>query len=141
MTVSQISVFAESKPGHLVRVLRLFESAEVNVRGYAVSDTGEYGIARFVVDRPDDATAVLQQAGSAFTKSQVLCIKLEDRPGELARIMGVLAECGVNVSYSYSLISTYIVLNTADVDGAERILEGEPVELVGQDEISSVSFV
>lgn len=141
MTVSQISVFTESKPGHLVRVLKVFESAGVNVRGYAVSDTGEYGIARFVVDKPDEATEALKQAGSAFTTSQVLCIKLADRPGELARIMGVLAACGVNVSYSYSLISTYIVLNTADVDGAEKILEGEPVELVGQHEISSVSFV
>ena len=33
MTVSQISVFAESKPGHLSRVLGIFEAAGVNVRG------------------------------------------------------------------------------------------------------------
>lgn len=141
MTVSQISVFTESKPGHLARILRGFESAGVNVRGYAVSDTGDYGIARFIVDKPDEATSALRDAGAAFTLSHVLCIKLADKPGELARIMGVLADCGVNVSYSYSLISTYIALSTVDVSGAEKILEGEPVELVGQEEIASVSFI
>lgn len=140
MSVSQISVFAESKPGHLARLLRMFESANVNVRGYAVSDTGEYGIARFVVDAPEKAKEALQEAGAAFTVTQVLCAKLPDKPGELARIMDVLAGCGVNIAYSYSLISTYIVLCASDADGAERALEGEPVELVNQDEIASLRF-
>lgn len=141
MTVSQISVFTESKPGHLARILRSFESADVNVRGYAVSDTGEYGIARFVVDAPEKAKEVLKDAGAAFTVTQVLCAKLPDKPGELARIMGELAACGVNISYSYSLISTYIVLSASDADGAERVLAGEPVELVDQEEIASFRFV
>lgn len=41
MSVSQISVFIESEPGHLVRVLDSFVEAGVNVRGYSASDTGE----------------------------------------------------------------------------------------------------
>ena len=52
MTVSQISVFANSRPGHMSRVLALFEEAGVSVRGFSAADTGEYGILRFVVDRP-----------------------------------------------------------------------------------------
>lgn len=140
MTVSQISVFTESKPGRLVRVLRIFESAGVNVRGYAVSDTGDYGIARFVVDKPEEAESALAEAGAAFTVTQVLCIRLADVPGELARIMGVLAECGINISYSYSMISTYIVLSASDVEGARKALAGEPVELVSQSDVSSISF-
>ena len=50
-------------------------------------------------------------------------------PGELARCHGRhLAECGINVSYSYSLISTYIALSSApDLDRAEELLSGEPV--------------
>ncbi|MEG0477712.1 MAG: amino acid-binding protein, partial [Raoultibacter sp.] len=50
MSVSQISVFLESRPGHLRRVLDLFEAAAVSVRGYCASDTGDYGVVRFVVD-------------------------------------------------------------------------------------------
>ena len=52
MSVSQISVFLESKPGHLRRVLDSFEEAGVSVRGYSASDTGDYGIVRFIVDDP-----------------------------------------------------------------------------------------
>ena len=41
MSVQQISVFLESQPGHLRRVLDAFEDAHVSVRGYSASDTGD----------------------------------------------------------------------------------------------------
>lgn len=138
MTVSQISVFTESKPGHLLKVLKTFQAADVNVRGYAVSDTGEYGIARFIVDKPEEATAALREAGAAYTTTQVLCLKLADKPGELARIMGVLADCGINISYSYSMISTFIILNVTDVEAVKALLQDEPVDLVSQKDIAAL---
>ena len=134
MSVSQISVFLESKPGHLRRVLDSFEEAGVSVRGYSASDTGDYGIVRFIVDDPDAALAVLQGQGAAATKTEVLCVRLDDRPGELARVMGVMADCGINVSYSYSLIST--ALSVKDLARAEELLAHEPVELIGQDSLA-----
>ena len=115
MSVSQISVFIESEPGHLVRVLDSFVEAGVNVRGYSASDTGDYGIVRFIVDNPDAALAVLREQNAACAKSEVLVLRLEDTPGELARVMGIIADCHINVTYSYSLISTYIVLSVNDV--------------------------
>lgn len=139
MTVSQISVFTESKPGHLVRVLRRMEAAGVNVRGYSVSDTGDYGIARFVVDKPEQATSALEAAGAAYTVTQVLCLKLADEPGELARVMGVLADCGVNISYSYSMISTYIIINVPDTEHVKEILADQPVEIISQDDITALN--
>lgn len=132
MSVSQVSVFLESKPGHLHRVLDAFEGAGVNVRGYSASDTGDYGVVRFIVDDPDAALDVLRKQGAAAAKSDVLCLRLEDRPGELARVMGVLAECDINVMYSYSLISTYIALSVKDLSHAEELLADKPVELVDQ---------
>ena len=73
MSVQQISVFLESRPGHLRRVLDAFEDAHVSVRGYSASDTGDYGIVRFIVDAPDKALAVLQDMGAAATQTDVLC--------------------------------------------------------------------
>ena len=40
MTVSQISVFRQQPPGHMNRVLDLFEGAGVSVRGFSAADTG-----------------------------------------------------------------------------------------------------
>ena len=69
---------------------------------------------------------------AAATIGDVLCVRLNDEPGELARVMGVMADCGINVTYSYSLISTYIALSVEDIGRAEELLASEPVELVGQ---------
>lgn len=136
MTVSQISVFANSRPGHMSRVLALFEEAGVSVRGFSAADTGEYGILRFVVDRPEAALATLEEAGCACTVTPVLCLKLEDTPGELLRVIGVLARCGINVVYCYSMISTYIVLSVTDTEQARDLLAAEPVEMISQDDIA-----
>lgn len=137
MSVAQISVFLESEPGHLSRVLDSFVEAGVSVRGYSASDTGDYGIVRFVVDDPDKALEVLRGQGAAAVKSEVLCIRLVDKPGELARVMRVMAGCGINVAYSYSLISTYIALSVEDLAHAESLLADEPVELIDQSDLSS----
>jgi len=136
MAVSQISVFLENQPGHLKKVLDAFEEAGVNVRGYSSSDTGDFGIARFILDKPDVAFDVLRDRGCAATQAQVICIRLPDQPGELARVMGIIAEAGINVIYSYSLISTIIAIHVNDTASAETALRHQPIELVSQDEIS-----
>ena len=134
MSVQQISVFVESKPGHLSRVVDAFTEANVSVLGYSASDTGDYGIVRFVVDDPDRALQVLRNMNCAATKTSVLCLRLEDKPGELARVLKVLSSCGINVQYSYSLISTYICLYVKDLDQAEKLLADQPVELLDQED-------
>jgi len=138
MSVTQISVFLENQPGHLKNVLDAFEATGINVRGYSASDTGDYGIARFILDKPDVALDVLRTRGCAATQAQVVCIRLPDKPGELARVMGIIAEAGINVLYSYSLISTIIAIHVDDTASAEAALEHQPIELVSQDEISKI---
>ncbi len=138
MGVKQISVFTESKPGHLARILRLFEDKAVNVRGYSVSDTGEYGIARFIVDNPDLAVSGLKEFGAAYTIKDVICIRLDDEPGRLAYVMDVLSECKVNVTYSYSMISTYIIVGTDDAEAAEAALKNSDVNLINQEDIRRI---
>jgi hypothetical protein len=136
MAVSQISVFLESRPGHLTHILDAFEATGISVRGYSVSDTGDYGIARFILDKPEEALEVLRARGCAATRVDVLCLRLHDKPGELARVMGIIADAGINVLYSYSLISTFIAICVEDVGAAEAILRHRPLEIIGQDEMA-----
>ena len=77
-------------------------------------------------------------AGCACVVSPVICLKLVDTPGELSRVMGVLAKCGINVVYSYSMISTYIVLSTSEPERAQALLADEPVELISQEDIARI---
>lgn len=136
MKVAQLSVFIENKAGRVSEVTELLGGAGINIRGFAVSDTAEYGILRLVVDRPDDAQTVLRDAGFTVKVSDVICIDLPDQPGGLAGVLKVVADAGVNIEYVYSLVATYVVLNVADVDRAVRLLSDQPVRLVSQEEIS-----
>ncbi len=117
------------------RVLTAFEQAHINVRGFSASDTGDYGIVRFIVDKPEAALEVLQERGAAAKMTDILCVRLDDKPGELARVMSVFAACQINVIYSYSLISTYIALNVDDIAHAEALLANEPIVMVNQEEL------
>lgn len=135
MSIKQISVFVESKPGHLKRNLDIFQDARISVRGYSCSDTGDYGIARFIVDEPERALAVLQDRGSAVTLTDVVCAEMIDEPGELARVFGILADANINITYSYSLIETYIAFRVDDPVFAEELLAKDGVRIITQDDL------
>lgn len=136
-TITQLSVFISNEAGQVSEVTRLLGEAGVNIRGFSISDTAEYGVLRLIVDKPQRAAEMLREAGFTVKDAQVVCVDLPDHPGGLAGVLKVVAEAGVNIEYVYSLISTYVVLNVADADRAAKLLEGRPVRLVTQDEIAA----
>jgi hypothetical protein len=135
--VRQLAVFIENKPGRVSEVAELLGGAGINIRGFSVSDTADYGIMRLVVDRPDEAREVLKEAGFTAREDDVICIELPDEPGALAKVLHIVSDAGVNIEYVYSLVSTFVVLNVSDADRALQLLEGRPVKLMSQEDIAS----
>ena len=136
--VNQLSVFMENKAGRVSEVTAALGETGVNIRGFSVSDTAEFGILRLVVDDPDRGKSVLKEAGFTVKESDVVCIKLPDEPGSLARVLKVVSDAGVNIEYVYSLVSTYVVVNVSDIDRALQMLSDQPVQLVSQEEIAGI---
>lgn len=136
--VKQLSVFIANESGRVSEVTGLLGEHDVNIRGFSVSDTADYGILRLVVDRPGEALEMLEEAGFAVRLDDVICINLPDKPGGLAGVLKVVAEAGVNIEYVYSLVATFVVINVADVDRALQLLGGRPVKLASQEDISTV---
>ncbi|MCL2826954.1 MAG: ACT domain-containing protein [Eggerthellaceae bacterium] len=134
MSISQISVFVENQPGRLKRVLDAFEAQGINVRGFSASDTGDYGIVRFILDEPQRGLEVLKGIGCATALSEVLCVRLKDTPGELARVVGIISELS-NIIYSYSLVSTFTVFYVEDVAALEAVLVGKSVDVATQTDL------
>ncbi|MDI6693070.1 MAG: ACT domain-containing protein [Anaerosomatales bacterium] len=137
-TVKQISVFIENKSGRVSEVTGILGDAGVNIRGFSVSDTADYGILRLVVDKPGDAERALKAAGFTVRVDDVICIDVPDVPGGLASVLKVVSAAGVNIEYVYSLVATLVVINVADVSRALRLLEGRPVRLVSQEDIAAL---
>ena len=138
MNVKQLSVFIENKAGRVSEVTDVLGDAGVNIRGFSVSDTADYGIVRLIVDDPGKGHEVLSAAGFTVKENAVICLDLPDHPGGLAGVLKVVSGAGVNIEYVYSLISTYVVINVADIERAVSLLEGKPVRLVTQEEIARI---
>lgn len=137
LRVKQLSVFIENKSGRVSEVTAILGDNGINIRGFSVSDTAEFGILRLIVDRPEDAASALRAAGFTVREDDVICIDLPDVPGGLAGVLSMVSSAGVNIEYVYSLIATYVVINVADVDRALHLLADKPVRIVGQAEIAS----
>lgn len=138
MVIKQLSVFIANESGRVSEVTGILGEAGINIRGFSVSDTADYGILRLIVDRPDDAFAVLTDEGFTVRLDDVICIDLPDVPGGLSAVLKVVSDAGVNIEYVYSLIATFVVLNVGDVDRALHLLSGRPVKLVSQADLSAV---
>jgi hypothetical protein len=138
MIVKQLSVFIANESGRVSEVTGILGDSGVNIRGFSVSDTADYGILRLVVDKPEDARETLADAGFTVRMDDVICIDLPDRPGGLAEVLKVVSSAGVNIEYVYSLVATFVVLNVGDVDRALHLLGDRPVKLVSQTDLSAV---
>src|SRR5512133_2519211 len=121
-SVTQLSVFIANEAGRVSEVTGLLGEHDINIRGFSVSDTADYGILRLVVDKPSEALNVLKDAGFTVREDEVICIDLPDQPGGLAGVLKVVADAGVNIEYVYSLVSTFVVVNVGDVDRALQML-------------------
>jgi hypothetical protein len=136
--VRQLSVFIANEAGRVSEVTGLLGDKGINIRGFSVSDTIDYGILRLVVDKPDEALDVLKHAGFTVREDDVICIDLPDQPGGLAGVLKIVSEAGVNIEYVYSLVSTFVVINVADVDRALHLLGDRPIRLVSQADIAEL---
>lgn len=138
MNVKQLSVFIENKAGRVSEITEVLGGAGVNIRGFSVSDTADYGIVRLIVDDPSRGANALRDAGFTIKESDVICLNLPDHPGGLASVLKIVSDAGVNIEYVYSLISTYVVINVADITRAESLLSDKPVEMISQERIASI---
>lgn len=129
MPVTQLAVFLENKTGRLAEVTRALGDAGVNIRGFSVADTSEYGILRVIVDDPDRAYEALKRKSFTVHRSDVLCVRVPDKPGGLARVLEALGERGINVEYIYPTALADIVFGVERLQEASECLKaaGTPV--------------
>jgi len=117
----------ENKAGKLADVANFLAKNGINLRALSLADTQNYGILRVIVENCEEAEALLKGAGYVVTVTQVLAVKVTDRPGGFAESMNKLASVGVGVEYAYAFTSSetgkaYIVLRVDDIVKAENAL-------------------
>jgi hypothetical protein len=89
------------------------------VAGLTVLDEG---IIAIVPDDPDKTRKVLRAKGIEFEEREALVLSLPHQPGQLATILGRLADEGINVLSCYCTVEKNQIVFTVDqVDRAKAI--------------------
>lgn len=102
MTVRQISIFLENRPGQLAAICRALAKENVNIATLSLADSADFGIVRMIVDDHVRGCDVLAKAGFAVIQTEVVMATVPDRPGGMAEIMAKLDAAGVDIEYSYA---------------------------------------
>ncbi len=143
MTVQQISVFVENKPGQLAEFSNILRKNDVDMRALSIAEAKDFGILRIIVDDSYRAACVLKEAGYVFSMTKVIAVAVPDEPGSLFNILDILKENGINLEYTYAFITrktdtAYMIFRVADNDKAIEALSSKGIRLISQDELSDM---
>ncbi len=129
MSIIQLSVFVENRPGHLADTLATLAEGRVNILSFTIADTADYGILRLVVDDVQRAKDLFASAGYAVVEHPVVCAQLPNEPGILAAVMRMVSDSGLDIEYIYLGTRDSLLLKTEQLDRLEALLieNGFPV--------------
>ncbi|HIQ58149.1 MAG TPA: acetolactate synthase [Candidatus Merdivicinus intestinavium] len=143
MTVKQISVFLENKPGKLLDFTKLLREHDIDMQALALADTADFGIVRVIVSDSYKAACTLKEAGYVYSITPVLAAAIPDKAGSLCEILELLNEKGINLDYTYAFTgrqvnSAYIILRVDKPEEAAALLAESGIHLVSQTELNEL---
>ena len=144
MTVKQLSVFVENRPGRLSAVTETLASAGINIRAVSIADTKDFGIMRIIVNDTDKAVAVLKENSFIASAANVIAVMAEDKPGSMASIMKTLYSENISVEYMYAAFinkekgSACLILRVDNNEAAAEALKESGCTLLTEKDIAEL---
>jgi hypothetical protein len=140
MTIDQLSIFVENKPGRLAEITGIFGDAGIDLRAMSIADTMDFGILRVIVNEPERALELLRAAACVVSVTRVLAVAIEDAPGSLSRVLRILADADISIEYLYAFItrkkdSAYVIFRVEDNERAIEIFTAHGVKTAGAAEL------
>ncbi len=144
MSVKQISVFLENKPGVMSGMTDVLAKNDVDMRALSLAESNDFGIVRIIVDDVYKATTVLKDEGFVHSVTPVLGVAIPDEPGGLNKVVQILGETGINVEYMYAFLGgqkaahAYMIFRVPDLQAATAALAARGIQCVDQEEINNL---
>ncbi|MBE6886122.1 MAG: ACT domain-containing protein [Ruminococcaceae bacterium] len=140
MSIKQLSVFVENKPGRLAEITETIAAKGVNIRALSISDTTEFGILRLIVSDPEAAVAALKEAGFTVSLTEVLAILIDDEPGGFCKALKVLNAAEIAIGYVYAFTSrtdgkAFVLVHVEDIQRAVEVLSTGGVSVAKSTEV------
>lgn len=136
----QVSVFAENRPGKISRITEVLGNNNINIRAITISDMGEYGIVKLLLDKPAEGNECLKNEGIASTLKEIVAIKIDDSPGGLHKAARLLYDHNINVEDAYGFTireknQAVFVFQVENVSHTEKILREAGFNIISDSEL------
>ena len=144
MSLKQISVFLENKPGMMFSVTELLAQNQIDMRALSLAETSEFGIVRIIVDDVYATSTVLKDAGFIHNITPVLGVAIPDEPGGLHNVLQVLKDADINVEYMYAFLGgkqsehAYMIFRVQDNKAAAAAMRVQGIHCIDQEEIAKL---
>ena len=143
MTVKQISVFLENRPGALAEFTRILEKSNMNLRALSLAESEDFGIVRVIVDDPFETIRILKDEGYVCSITKVIAVEIQDKPGALVRMLNILGDNQVNLEYSYAFLakkanSAFMILRVEDNEKAIKVLTQNGIRPICHDDMEKL---
>lgn len=144
MSVKQISIFLENKPGTLNKMTKVLSDNGIDIRAMSVAETKDFGIVRMIVSDVYEATNALKDADFVASLTSVLAYEVHDEKGGLNRLLETFTAAGVNIEYMYASLgskkagSAYMIFRVADTKTAEAALVSRGFVPLSQEDLESI---
>ena len=79
MKLRQLSLFLENRPGALRLPCQVLGAAGIDILSLSLADTQQFGILRLIVDRTEQANAVLKGTGFTVARTEVIALEVPRR--------------------------------------------------------------
>ena len=140
MTMKQLSVFVENKPGTLAEITGILGANDIDLCALSVADTERYGILRLIVNNPQKAEDALKAAGFKVSLTDVIAIAVSHKPGGLSEALKYVAQAGIAVEYMYAFVSpkadtAYVILRVQDNQKAILALQQGGILVIRGEEV------
>ena len=143
MAIKQLTVFVENKQGALVSITDTLSKHNINLRALSIAETPDFGILRLIVNDEETAEKILAEEGYLIKITEVVGVKISDKPGKLSEALRVLDENKINIEYLYAFMArtekhAYVVIRVEDNSAAENALATAGFKLVTQADVDKL---
>ncbi len=131
--IQQLSIFLENRAGELADFTKVLSKNGVSIKSIILADSSDFGLVRSIVDNPQKAKAVLEDAGFSVRFSEVFGVKIDDYIGSFDRVITVLAKKDINIYYTYSFYEAntgIFIFSVDDISKAVEALENKGIQIV-----------
>lgn len=126
--VKQLSVFLENRSGELSKITNILYENDIDIRALFIAETTDYGVLRLIVADTEKAKKVLSENDIITSEVDVIAVSVPDQPGGLSKLLKLLAEEKIDISYMYSVFGqkdghAHMVFRVHDAEKLEAALK------------------